>query len=521
MKKNSVLFFTLALAALMLAGCPNDSGETVTPPSAPDTPAGVTVTPAESQLSVAWNAVEGADTYEVKWGSDAAATKTGITGTSHLITGLTNGTKYDVQVRAKNAVGTSEWSAAVSGTPAAATAAPETPAKPTVTASGDTLTVTWTGVTGATKYQVFYGSSANPTTQYGSDVTGTSVTFAVTSNGTWYVRIKAGNSIGYSEYSPDATVTVSGVQSVIGSWKYDNETYTFGENGKLIRVRTYNDESPDTSYYFYDPAKKEVYRATPGSYTLTDDTLSISFFGQLAESWTSTDHNGIIGTWTRTGETMKITADEITIGSNTYPYYTYSEGSSTGLAYRNSNEPYGRYALSGGKLQFTRINRTTYTREGSGSDIVGTWKYTWNNEEESETWTFNSNGTMKYESSDRTLNYTSYTVSGDKISLEQEVATLSGSTLTFSGLPFTRKGSGSDVIGTWEFSQEGVTITLTITSNKVEMTQTYKGETQSDSWPVRISGNSIYYTEERGYKLEGSSLTIIEEYTDEYAPVSP
>jgi hypothetical protein len=395
------------------------------------------------------------------------------------------------------------------------------------------LTVTWTAVNGATKYQVFYGSSENPTTQYGSDISGTSVGFAVPGNGTWYVRIKAGNSKGYSEYSPDARVTVSGVASVIGSWTRDRDTYKFGENGKLIYTYDSGDGNPFTRYAFYDPAKKEWYWGHNTSYNLTDDSLSIDV--NQSFSLTSEDHNGLIGTWTGDGEiTVEITAAAITIGSDVYPYYTYTDtssgGSGTYLVYKDTDEPDGRYALSGGKLQFTSINRTTYERQGSGSGITGTWKITWN-ADESETWTFNSDGTAEFQEvynkgeDQNKQNYPSYTVSGSKITLEQEWGTLSGSTFTFIGISFSRTDSGSGIIGTWtgSYNDDGETITInvTITSTELQYTQTRGGQNESGSWPIRISGNSIYRTEELDFKLEGSSLTIIEEYTQEYERVSP
>jgi hypothetical protein len=393
------------------------------------------------------------------------------------------------------------------------------------------LTVTWTAVNGATKYQVFYGSSENPTTQYGSDISGTSVEFAVPGNGTWYVRIKAGNSKGYSEYSPDASVTVSGVASVIGSWKSGNRTFTFGENGKLTYTYTDNDGSA-TSYYIYDSAKKEWYRGRTSSYTLSADSLYISLDQDY--QLTSGDHDGLIGTWTGNGgPTVEITAATITIGSDVYPYYTTDtsyEGSGTYLVYKDTDEPDGRYALSGGKLQVTQIYRTTYTREGTGSGITGTWKYTWSGGSgDGQIWTFNSGGTAEFkeirDSADQYKQNYLYTVSGSKITLEQEMGTLSGDTLTFSGIPFSRTGSGSGITGTWtgSYTSNGVTvtITLTITQTEVKFTQTQGGKSESGTWPIKISGNSIYQTSECSYEMEGNSLTIIEEYTEEYEPVSP
>jgi hypothetical protein len=543
MKKNKVLFFTAVLTALALTGCPgNDPGESLTAPETPggvtvtppETPGGVTVTPDAGQLAVAWQAVEGAETYEVKWGEGTVNTKTGITGTGWLITGLTNDTAYSVQVRAKNATGESGWSEAVAGTPKAPDNPPAgKPGKPTVTASGDTLTVSWTAAAGATKYRVFYGTSASPATQYGSDITGTSVEFTVSGNGTWYVRIQAGNSRGFGEYSDDASVTVSGVVSVVGSWKSGyGSTYTFGENGKLIYTYNNNDGSTYTGYYFYDPAKKEWYRGQTSGYTLSGDSLDI--YLDQSFSLTSDNHEGLTGTWTGTdGTTIEITANTITVGSDVYSYYTRpvpsgsSGGTTTYLSYcKPAGEPDGRYALSGGKLQLTEIDRTTYEREGAGSGLVGTWKHTWSDGGE-QIWTF-TDKTAEYKEvddgeEDNKQNYPSYTVSGDKITLEQEVGTLSGDTLTVSGLSFTREGSGSGITGKWKGSFPGdgetTTITFTITADKLEYTQTRGEESDSGSWPIRIDGNSIYTTTEYGYKLDGDSLTIIREWTEELEPV--
>ena len=70
---------------------------------------GVKVTPGTGRLKVDWNAVSGVDGYKVQWKSgtetftNAAtdsreATVSSGSTTSHTITGLANGTAYDVQV---------------------------------------------------------------------------------------------------------------------------------------------------------------------------------------------------------------------------------------------------------------------------------------------------------------------------------------------------------------------------------------------------------------------------------------
>jgi hypothetical protein len=532
MKKNSVLFFALLLTALMLAGCPGDEpGESLT---APDTPQGVTVTPDDQRLAVTWQPAARADTYEVKWGTGASQSHDGITGTGYTITSLTNDQAYPIEVRAKNASGESGWSDAVSGTPKEPASAPGNPtAAPTIAQNGDTLTVTWTAVTGATTYQVFFGTAANPTTQYGSAVSGTSVDITLPGNGTYYVRIKAGNSKGYSDYGPGASIAVSNVPTVIGSWKSSSSsstTYTFGENGKLIESYNDNEYLNYSNYYYYDSALREFYWALDLVYTLSGSSLNVPTSGYfLSGEWTASGNNGLTGTWTNTNNstTMEIAANTITIGPNVYPYYTVSEESSTRLVYKASSEPAGRYTLSGNKLQFTQIGQSTYEREGTGSGIIGTWKDEWTNGY--AIWTFNANNTAKKEysySEDVTYeeNYTLYTVSGSKITVEQEFGTLSGNTLTANGMPMQRIGSGSGVIGTWSgsYNDSGytVTVTATVTSTEMQYTATYQGGSDSGTSPIRIDGNTIYVKTEVGYAIEGSTLTLIDEYTNELSRVN-
>jgi hypothetical protein len=524
MKKNSVLFFAVFLAALALSGCSgNDPGESL---KVPDTPQGVTVTPDDGQLAVSWQPADRAETYEVRWG-DGANLKEGITGTGYTIPGLVNNTAYSIQVRAKNASGESSWSEPKSETPKMPDSAPGAPPKPTLTPNGDKLTVTWTAVGGATKYQVFFGTSANPTTPYGSDISGLSVEITLPGNGTYHVRLKAGNSKGYSEYGPGESVTVSNVPTVLGSWKRDSSssrTYTFGENGKL--TLEYSGEG--TNYYYYDSAVREFYRGNTYGYNWSGNTLSI-YGGPYSGSWTSVNNNDLIGTWTKDGGEISITAATITLDSVTYPYYTVSEGSNAYLVYKALDaEPEGRYALlSNGKLQFIQFYRSEYQRQGTGSGLVGTWKVEWSTNNYA-TWTFNADKTAKFENvsggESRVNNYTSYTLSDSKITLEEVFGTLSGSTLIINGAngaDFKRTGSGSGITGTWKSSVNGITIIVTITQNKLEYTQSdSKGNTGSGSMPIRISGNDIYATFEDGYKLDGNTLTIIEETTEELSRVN-
>ena len=115
-----------------------ESSSTPTPPAttpptptalAPSAPPAPTVTPGDGQLEVRWTAPSdnGAaiDDYDVRyrpvggnWQMLPDAVKS--TATSATITGLANGTEYQVQVRAGNSVGDGAWSASATGTPVAA-----------------------------------------------------------------------------------------------------------------------------------------------------------------------------------------------------------------------------------------------------------------------------------------------------------------------------------------------------------------------------------------------------------------
>jgi titin len=182
-------------------------------PAAPFMPA---VTAGNVQVSVSWTAVEGATAYEVYWHTEnnssaiPSANKQDVPNPTATIPGLTNGTTYYVWIKAKNSVGTSGFSPSASGTPAAVTSAPAAPFTPTITAADSELTVSWTAVIDATAYEVWYGtsSSSGSAQKYGGDVGSTSATIPGLTNGTtYYVWVKAKNSVGTSGFSPSASGT--------------------------------------------------------------------------------------------------------------------------------------------------------------------------------------------------------------------------------------------------------------------------------------------------------------------------
>jgi hypothetical protein len=134
-----------------------------------------------------------------------------VSAATATITNLTNGTTYYVWIKAKNSAGTSGFSPAASGTPQAAAAAPAIPAAPAVTAGDRQLAISWTAVTGATAYEVWHGTAndSGAANKFEGDVTtGASAVITSLANGTtYYVWVKAKNSVGTSGFSPAASGT--------------------------------------------------------------------------------------------------------------------------------------------------------------------------------------------------------------------------------------------------------------------------------------------------------------------------
>ncbi len=98
------------------------SGGTSTPPSVPAAPTGLTATPGNTQIALAWTGSTGASSYNVYRGASSGTEtllKSGLTATSYTDTGLTNGTTYFYQVAAVSSAGTSGKSGEVSAAPKA------------------------------------------------------------------------------------------------------------------------------------------------------------------------------------------------------------------------------------------------------------------------------------------------------------------------------------------------------------------------------------------------------------------
>ena len=175
----------------------------------PDPPGSLEITPGDGWLTARW-AAPAADGgaaisgYVVQWRTDgqqfdAANRQATVPGTSHVITGLDNGTEYWLSVRARNAAGDGA-AALTSETPYTL---PGQPPVPAVIASATALQLSWSagsdGGSAITSYRVQWKSSGEEynTTTRQSNPTFPSVQLADLTEGTEYtIRIAAVNAAG-------------------------------------------------------------------------------------------------------------------------------------------------------------------------------------------------------------------------------------------------------------------------------------------------------------------------------------
>ena len=226
--------FPLAIiAAFLLSGCmgyTSGSGKGGGGGSnAPATPAGLTASAANAQVSLAWSASTGASAYYVKRSTTTGGPYTQIatpTATSYSDNTVTNGTKYYYVVSAYNTYGQSANSAEVSATPIAPP--PPAPANLVATAANAQVSLSWNASAGATSYHVKRGTTTGgPYTQISAPTTNSSTDTGLTNGTTYYYVVSALNAAGESANSSQVSATPaapamppavpSGLQATAGS----------------------------------------------------------------------------------------------------------------------------------------------------------------------------------------------------------------------------------------------------------------------------------------------------------------
>ena len=249
-----LIMMLLTVSVLILSGCsgsPTNNNPVPTPLPVPAAPGAPTLAVADQQITVSWTAVANATSYQVFYAETNDNSKsmlvTAVTAPQCIINGLTDGTTYYVWIKAENSSGTSGYSPATHATPVAPLTKPYPPLSVSLTPGSQQLSVSWLAVSGATSYQLWFSTSNNSSTaqQTGGAITNLSYNITGLINGvTYYVWVKAKNSLGVSDFSQVAVGTVGGVQNYLSVNVFDaatnqplaNVTLAIPETGQNVTV---------------------------------------------------------------------------------------------------------------------------------------------------------------------------------------------------------------------------------------------------------------------------------------------
>jgi fibronectin type 3 domain-containing protein len=184
------------------------------PPPIPAAPINFTASPRDRAVSLFWNSVPGATRYTIYFSTSpnvdqATASKLYTSYRSYSHSNLTNGTTYYYKVTASNSGGESLPSSEVSATPVAPPAPTSAPLNVTGSPGDARNYVWWSGVSGASWYNVYWSTSPGVTaaSNKAAHVWPTWSHWNLTNGTTYYYRVSAENTGGEGPLSAEVALT--------------------------------------------------------------------------------------------------------------------------------------------------------------------------------------------------------------------------------------------------------------------------------------------------------------------------
>jgi fibronectin type 3 domain-containing protein len=187
------------------------------PPTVPAKPTGLTAIGGANQVSLSWPAVSGANSYNLYWATTSGVTTSGTKITAatspYIQSGLAASTTYYYIVTAVNTAGESIASTQVSAaTNAPVVTIPAVPAGVTAAGSANQATISWSAVSSATSYNIYYATTPGVTKTNGGKITNTTSPYTQTglaAGTTYYYIVTAVNSAGESTASAQVSAATN------------------------------------------------------------------------------------------------------------------------------------------------------------------------------------------------------------------------------------------------------------------------------------------------------------------------
>ncbi len=323
----------------------------------------VSATPSNGQVTLSWNAVEGAKKYAVAIYENGKYTvlDDSLTGTTYTAKNLTNGKEYKFLVQSY----TGKWSSSstkylVSATPKNDSVIPEV----TATAGDGQVTLTWNAVESAKKYAVAIYENGKYTV-LSDTLTGTTYTAKNLTNGTEYKFLVQSYTSKWSSTStkylvsatpksgsviPEVKATAGDGQvtltwnAVEGAKKYAVAIY---ENGKYTVLA---DTLTGTTYTAKNLTNGKEYKFLVQSYTGKWSSTSTKYLVSATPIGSSTPSGSVIPVVTATAGDGQVTLTWNAVdGAKKYAVAIYENGKYTVLADTLTGTTYTAKNLTNGK----------------------------------------------------------------------------------------------------------------------------------------------------------------------------